>query len=138
MKVWIKFWQAAAIEVLERGPQPPGEPEWPIVCGRCGGTLFVAVDLPEGSEISQPAGELLRPYPKDAPNLIARRDPDSATLGVLRHFETKEDMRRFKEAYPVIYVDRDGFTMSIEAFSLKPVRHTCADLVTHDLSERSA
>jgi hypothetical protein len=100
--------------------------------------LFVAVDLPEGSEISESIPPMKPTNRYMLPSMKYGGGPaDPPSLRVQRR-QTEEDMQRFKEARSVTYVDRDGFTMSIEAFSLKPVKHVCADLVTHDLSERSA
>lgn len=100
------------------------------VCPRCGATLFIPTQLPEGAEIVQPRSDVYRPFPIEHPHLAVRGTPESVitltwALPVLDAWENYDRKRRLKRYISMADVGDDYATMLIEAFSRAPVEHIC-------------
>lgn len=97
----------------------------PKVCGRCGDTLYIPVELPEGMAIEKSFGDIHVLLPKERPDLVARSAPDSATLFVPLDKPTRSEIERLKQFPSMVWVGNSGFEMLIDNFSGKPVEHKC-------------
>lgn len=91
----------------------------PLACGRCGNTLFIPVDLPEGIDVSQSMGDVYRPFPREAPHLVSRGDPELPTLEWNKPLGLDEQ-RRLKQYHSMVSVGSHGFAMFIEDIRTKP------------------
>lgn len=78
MIVYIKFKHPEAVYLLEPlYNYQEGVP--PTQCGKCGGTLYVPITR-DDITITKPMGDLIRPFPKEKPNLVWRSEPESPTI----------------------------------------------------------
>ena len=124
--IYIKFRHPNDIYALDPSYdlRPGDAPVPPKVCGRCGDTLYLPVELSEGVEISQPMGDIYRPLPKEKLDLIIRGDAEPITIRVYKN-TSYEERQRLKQFAAMTYVNADGFEMLIDGVSLEPVEHNC-------------
>lgn len=126
--IYIKFRHKDDIYAIQPNYDlvPSGEYKPPKTCGRCGNTLYIPVELPEDATINQPAGDILRPLPKELPHLTIREEPQLPTLAVVRSILHPE-IQRLKRFSSMAFVDSNGFEILVNGVSNQPVKHKCED-----------
>ncbi len=127
MILYIKFIEPDdiyAVIPFYNSPLPPGAFESPRICGRCGETLYIPVELPDDTKAEQGLGVVYRPLPKEDPYLVVRSEPDLPTLSVSRNLD-RDELQRLKRFHSMTYVGQDGFAMFISDVSRTPVTHVC-------------
>lgn len=125
--IYIKFRHKDDIFAIQPGYdlKPPGEFVQPRICGRCGDTLYIPVELPEDAVIQQPMGEAYRPFPIENPGLVIRGEPEPMTLFVPLDKPSLDEKGRLKRFRGMVFVDDNGFEMMIADVSRQPVKHEC-------------
>lgn len=101
-----------------------GEDPLPKFCPRCGKSLYIPVELPEESSITQAMGNIFRPFPREKPGLIICDDPEPIYLGINRQLSFLEQ-ERLKHFPSIAYVDDNHFDLMIDNYSTEPVKHKC-------------
>ncbi len=123
--LYIKFIEPDDVyAIVPYSPFPPDSPESPKICGRCGETLYIPVELSNNIIVEQSLGDIYRPFPKEDPYLVVRSEPDLPTLSVSRNLD-RDELQRLKRFRSMTYVGQDGFAMFISDISRTPVRHVC-------------
>lgn len=98
----------------------------PKICGRCGENLYIPVEFPDSAAIVQPLPDVIRPFPKENPNLIFLSEPESITLEFTPNNKLSfDEQQRLKRFHSVSYVDENNWSMLIDGFSKEPVKHEC-------------
>lgn len=134
--VYIKFRHKDDIYAINQSYdlRPPGDDFVPSrICPRCGDTLYIPVEFPEDVEITQPMGEIYRPFPTEKPDFVIRSEPEPITLYVplqkphpaFDEFDEIKRTERLKRFDSMTFVDANGFEMLIEDISRQPVKHKC-------------
>lgn len=105
--------------------RPPGDDFVPPrICSRCGDTLYIPVELPEGATINQPGSDIVRPLPRELPDLTIRGDSGLPTLAISKSIPAWEE-QRLRDFSGMAYVDSKGFEMLIVGISRRPIEHIC-------------
>lgn len=130
--IYVRFIHAEDVYFVypSFGLRPVGEPDIPIVCSRCGGTLYIAIQMPEGADIVQPQADIFRPFPHEKPDWVIRCKPEQTitltwALPKLDYWASHDRKNRFKRNVSMVDVGDDYATMIIKAVSRTPVEHIC-------------
>jgi hypothetical protein len=98
----------------------------PKICGQCGENLYIPVEFLESAVIVQPHSYVIRPLPKENPNLIIRSKPEPITIEFTPTNKLSwDEQQRLKRFYSVSYVDENGWAMLIDGYSKNPIKHEC-------------
>lgn len=97
---------------------------YPKICGKCGNTLYIPVELPEEITFSIPLPDIYKPLPRELPYLAVKSEPELPTLAMFGNISYSEQ-QRLKRFYSMGFVDSNGFEMLVSGISQQPVKHIC-------------
>lgn len=96
----------------------------PKICGRCGESLYIPIELPKEVIFTIPLPDVIRPLPIELPYLSIKSEPDLPTLAMFGNISYSEQ-RRLKRFHSMSHVDSNGFEMLVNGVSRESIKHTC-------------